>query len=495
VRGAERSAATGHDRLGLGPLRVVVGHNHPMLGRLTALTTALLLALGASPAVGGEPAGAVPTTLTLSAPKRFADSVTPVRLTLTDANGDPVVGQPVDLERRRNGEWGPPQVALTDEDGRATIDQTLARDASDNVVRATYAGDEVTYEGDSTGKVQLRMERREGIVGLGGPDSVVDERRVTLTVRWRARNGTPVPGRVSVYRRLGGGDWKRVARPRLGDDGEATVTSRPRQDSRWRARAKRLDWVTGDRSRVHKVDNLPPGNPVRLPAGAPRPRINLPDQPHAVGGGANAVVTRIPNGVWSQMTGRSWHRGCPVGRAGLRLMRINYWDYRGYRHRGELVAHADAMPNMRGALTAMYHRKLPIRSLYRVDRFGWSRRLQGADDYKSMAAGNTSAFNCRSVVGRPGVRSPHAYGRALDLNTWENPYHSSHGWVPNGWWPSRSHPRVAWRSRRHAVVQVMLNHGFRWTYGVQDSQHFDAPAGSGRVIMPQARVCDTDVCH
>ena len=42
-----------------------------------------------------------------------------------------------------------------------------------------------------------------------------------------------------------------------------------------------------------------------------------------------------------------------------------------------------------------------------------------------MAAGNTSAFNCRDVTGRPGVRSPHSYGRSLDLNTWENPYRSA----------------------------------------------------------------------
>ncbi len=466
-----------------------------MLGRLTALTTALLLALGA-PAVAGDPAEPVPTTLSLKAPSRYADDATPVTLTLTAQDGSHPVGQSVSVDRFRDGEWRQVADLVTDEDGRATTDVVLARDARDNVVRATYEGDEAqTWAGDATGRVPLRMKRRDGIVTVKGPDRVVDERELTLTVGWSARNGTPVPGRVSVFRRLGGGDWKRVARPRLGEDGEATIASRPRQDSRWRARATRLDWVTGDRSGIHRVDNLAPGTPVRLPAGAPRPRVGLPDQPHAVGEGANAVVTRIPDAVWSQMTGRSWHRGCPVGRTSLRLLRINYWDYQGYRHRGELVAHADAMPNMRGALAAMYARQLPIRSMYRVDRFGWSRRLQGADDYRSMAAGNTSAFNCRSVVGRPGVRSPHAYGRALDLNTWENPYHSADGWTPNGWWPSRSHPRVAWRSRQHEVVQVMLGHGFRWTYGTQDSQHFDAPAGNGRVI--RARViggCDPGVC-
>ena len=206
----------------------------------------------------------------------------------------PVAGQPVTLDRRRDGEWHQVAALVTDADGEAVSDLPLERDASDNVVRATYDGDDVTYADAGTGRVQLRMERREGVVTLDGPGSVVDERAVTLTVRWRARNGTPVPGRVTVDRRLGGGDWTRVARPRLGEDGTATITSRPRQDSRWRARAGRLDWVTGDRSGVHRVDNLPPGNPVQLPAGAPRPRVDLPDQPHAVGEGAHAVVTRIP---------------------------------------------------------------------------------------------------------------------------------------------------------------------------------------------------------
>ena len=189
------------------------------------------------------------------------------------------------------------------------------------------------------------------------------------------------------------------------------------------------------------------------------------------------------------MTGRTWHQGCPVGRSSLRYLQINYWDYRGYRRRGELVAHASAIGKMAGALAEMYRKKLPIRAMYRVDRFGWSSRVHGGDDYRSMAAGNTSAFNCRDVVGRPGVRSPHAYGRSLDLNTWENPYRSRQGTVPNTWWMGHSHPRVAWRSRSHAVVQLMARHGLRWTYGNGDTQHFDAYGGRGRLA---ARYADCD---
>jgi hypothetical protein len=130
----------------------------------------------------------------------------------------------------------------------------------------------------------------------------------------------------------------------------------------------------------------------------------------------------------------------------------------------------------------MYNREFPIRSMYREDRFGWSGRVRGANDYASMAAGNTSVFNCRDVVNRPGVRSPHSYGRALDLNTWENPYRSARGTVPNRWWQPRSDPWVAWRSRAHRVVQIMAAHGLRWTYGLGDTQHFDAMAGNGRYL-------------
>jgi hypothetical protein len=273
---------------------------------------------------------------------------------------------------------------------------------------------------------------------------------------------------------------------RTGSDGRAQITIRPRTDTMWRAQVRRLDWVFGDTSNRHRINNLPPGIPVQLPSAAPKPRINLPDQPHAVGAGPNAHISPVPARVWNQMTGRTWHQGCPVGRSSLRYLRINYWDYRGYRRRGELVAHASAIGKMAGALAEMYRKKLPIRAMYRVDRFGWSSRVHGGDDYRSMAAGNTSAFNCRDVVGKPGVRSPHSYGRSLDLNTWENPYRSRQGTVPNTWWMGHSHPRVAWRSRSHAVVRVMARHGLRWTYGNGDTQHFDAYGSSGRLAARYA---------
>ena len=46
----------------------------------------------------------------------------------------------------------------------------------------------------------------------------------------------------------------------------------------------------------------------------------------------------------------------------------------------------------------------------------------GGSDDASMAANNSSAFNCRDITLRPGVFSNHSWGRAIDINPLTNPY-------------------------------------------------------------------------
>ena len=439
------------------------------LGGLLGLAVGLTMV---APAPATQALAPVPTTLTLSADPAYADRDTTLLLDLVQEDATLVVGAAVVVDRRISGAWHQVAEVATDNAGHAELSVTLARAAADNVFRATYAGDEASGP-SATGPVQIELLRRASRLTIDGPDTVVDETSVVLRIRWRTGSGLPVAGRLALLRRLPGQGWQTFRRLRAGEDGRVELTVRPRVDTRWRAEADPLDWVEGARSDVHRIDNLPPGVPVRLPARAPEPTVSLPEQARAVGAGANPVVSLIPDRIWRQMRGRSWHQGCPVGRGGLRLLRINYWDFGGYRRRGELVAHQDAVDNMAEALADLYSRGLPLRSMYRVDRFGWSDQLRGADNRASMAADNTSAFNCRQVVGDPSTRSPHAWGRALDVNPWENPYRSRQGAVPNSWWLPHSHPRVAWRSRDHVVVEVMARHGLRWTYGVGDSQHFD----------------------
>lgn len=445
---------------------------------------ALAVALGvlALPA----PAAAAPPGLTVApVGPAYAGTVVRVIATVADAAGVPLSGEPVTFSRRGTVV----ATVSTGTDGLARLDVAVAKDPAQNTIVASHGGASVS--------VALPLLRRGAVLTVGGPRAVIDERSTSVTVTWRADNGEPVSGPVTLLVSSRGGPWRRAAVLRTGQDGRAVHVTTPRHDTRWRVQAGALPWVAGGSSAVHRIDNRPPGRAVRIPKKAPKPRKVRGERPRAVGAGANPVITPLPAKVWRSMVGRSWHRGCPVGRSGLRLIAVNYWDYTGYRRRGELVVADEVAGQIAAAVAELHQRRIPIRTMVRVDRFGWSKRLRGGDDYKSMAAGNTSAFNCRDVVGRPGVRSPHSWGRSLDINPWENPYRSRHGLVPNRWWHSHPHPRVSWRSRGHIVVRVMAKHGLRWTYGTSDSHHFDAvPRGASRPLLPRACAdLAAGVCH
>lgn len=182
-------------------------------------------------------------------------------------------------------------------------------------------------------------------------------------------------------------------------------------------------------------------------------------------------ATPIDVALRGRMTGVSWHRGCPVGFAGLRLLMVSHWGFDGRVHRGRLVVNRDAAAAMLGTMRRLFALRYPIRQMRLVDAYG-------ADDHRSMAADNTSAFNCRFVAGSAGVWSEHAYGRAIDLNPLENPYVTASGYVsPPGGAPyadrSRRVPGLVHRGG--PVVAAFAAAGWEWGGNwpwPKDYQHF-----------------------
>ena len=197
-------------------------------------------------------------------------------------------------------------------------------------------------------------------------------------------------------------------------------------------------------------------------------------------GGADAVspsftAARLSSADVRRMVGTSWHRGCPVALADLRLVTATYWGFDKRAHTGRIVVHRDVAADVLAVLRRLYAARFPIRRMVPVDAYGGS-------DFRSIEADNTSAFNCRYVDGTTRW-SEHAYGRAIDLNPIENPYVTSSG--------TTSHPASRRYLRRApyrpglaveggAVVRafdaVGWGWGGRWS-GARDYQHF---SGSGR---------------
>jgi D-alanyl-D-alanine carboxypeptidase len=168
----------------------------------------------------------------------------------------------------------------------------------------------------------------------------------------------------------------------------------------------------------------------------------------------------------------SWRAGCPVGPGELRLLRVDHWGLDGRVHRGELIAHRDHARRILVVLKKLFQARYPIQRLRLVDAYR-------ADDDRSMAANNTSGFNCRRVSGTSRW-SEHAFGRAIDLNPLRNPYVTRGGRVS----PPAGRP-YANRARRaagmihggDAVVRAFAAAGWRWGgywSGSRDYQHFSA---------------------
>ncbi|MCO8128021.1 DUF4214 domain-containing protein [Acidimicrobiia bacterium EGI L10123] len=109
----------------------------------------------------------------------------------------------------------------------------------------------------------------------------------------------------------------------------------------------------------------------------------------------------------------SWRPGCPVGPADLRAVTFPHFRPDGSIGRGVLIVHRDVVPDVAVLVRAAHGSRFPITQAHPVDEFG-------GDDDASMAADNTSAFNCRAVAGTT-TWSQHAYGRAIDVNPVRNP--------------------------------------------------------------------------
>jgi L,D-peptidoglycan transpeptidase YkuD (ErfK/YbiS/YcfS/YnhG family) len=133
-------------------------------------------------------------------------------------------------------------------------------------------------------------------------------------------------------------------------------------------------------------------------------------------GGFAGIATAVPHRVEDGMLrSGSWHQGCPVPVKDLAYLVLTYWGFDSQTHVGELVVHKKlALPVIK-AFAELYELKFPMERMELIDVFN------GSDD-KSMAANNTSSFNCRDVTGKPGIFSKHSYGGAIDINPLQNPY-------------------------------------------------------------------------
>ena len=185
-------------------------------------------------------------------------------------------------------------------------------------------------------------------------------------------------------------------------------------------------------------------------------------------------VAAVP--VTAAELGASWHEGCPVGPAELRTVQVSYVGYDGRSHTGAIVVRQSLVADVSTVFRRLYSARFPIRRLEPIATYG-------GNDRRSMAADNTSGFNCRYAVA-PGPKrwSAHAYGEAIDVNPVENPYVQGNDVRPAA---GRAHldrsryrkgMAVAGGALVRAFASVGWSWGGRWA-GTPDYQHFSRTGG------------------
>ena len=122
----------------------------------------------------------------------------------------------------------------------------------------------------------------------------------------------------------------------------------------------------------------------------------------------------ITNEIFKRISGISYPVDCTVPLDELRYVGLMYVDFNGETQKGELICNKALAQDMVEIFYELYSNNYQLESVKLVDEYG-------GDDTASMLANNTSCFNYRVVEGTTRL-SNHAYGRAIDINPFYNPY-------------------------------------------------------------------------
>ena len=190
----------------------------------------------------------------------------------------------------------------------------------------------------------------------------------------------------------------------------------------------------------------------------------------------NTNILPIKGTIKQRMvTGNSWHKGCPVGIQDLRYLRIKYLNFEGETKLGEMIVHKEVANEVADIFEELYTINYPIHKMKLVSDYK-------GNDWQSIEGDNTSAFNCRNATGS--VKwSKHSYGKAIDLNSIENPYISKTGRITHK--ASEQYRKRLHKYDTYADRAVLLKHdkatkifkkyGWKWGgdwHGMKDYQHF-----------------------
>ena len=182
----------------------------------------------------------------------------------------------------------------------------------------------------------------------------------------------------------------------------------------------------------------------------------------------HATVRPLTPGLVRE-TDLAWSPGCPVGLNELRYLELSFHGFDGRAHTGALVVNASVAGDVVSVFRKLFAARFPLEEMRLV--------TQADLDAPPTGDGNTTAaYACRPTVGST-TWSAHAYGLAVDVNPFDNPYTKGDLVLPElaSSYLDRDDVRPGMITPDGVVVRAFESIG--WTWGgtwrsLKDYQHF-----------------------
>jgi hypothetical protein len=179
-----------------------------------------------------------------------------------------------------------------------------------------------------------------------------------------------------------------------------------------------------------------------------------------------STIQPVPDDVLARST---WSEECPVTRDELAYLTVSHYGFDGKVHTGELIVNASVAEDIVSVFHELYDARFPIEEM----------RVTSEADLEAPPTGDgndTGSFVCRPTVGATSW-SQHAYGLAVDVNPFQNPYVNGDVIIPElaSSYTDRDWVRPGMIFDGDAVVQAFADVG--WTWGgdwntLKDRMHF-----------------------
>ncbi|WP_290858555.1 M15 family metallopeptidase [Hamadaea sp.] len=199
--------------------------------------------------------------------------------------------------------------------------------------------------------------------------------------------------------------------------------------------------------------------------------ITVDDLPPPADGRFHATIQAVPAGVLARS---SWTKDCPVTAADLRYLTVSFRGFDGHAHTGELLANSRVADDLVTVFKRLFAAGFPIERM----------RISSTEELNAAPTGDgntTEAFACRPVRGQTGW-SQHAYGLAVDLDPFQNPYHKGEVVLPElaTAYLDRADARPGMVRPAGPAVRAFAAIGWKWGgdyRSLKDYMHFSATGG------------------